>query len=90
MEDNNNSKLDRIENKVDQVFDRLGEVEGHMGVYNEQLKHHIYRTDLAESNLKMLREEMHPVRDHVKMVALIAKLAIALAGTVAFVAGLVA
>ena len=88
MADENN-KLSRIETKLDQVIDRLGEIEGHMGVYNEQLKHHIYRTDLAEENLEQLEQRLGPVLEHVKTVNVIMKIAVAIGGTVAFIAGVI-
>lgn len=86
---NDNTKLVRIEDKLDQVIDRLSEIEGHMGVYNEQLKHHIYRTDIAEQNLEQLEDRMGPMTDHVKMVNVVIKVAIALAGTVGFIVGII-
>lgn len=55
--------LNRIENKLDKLDERLDNVDKHLSVYNEQLKYHIERTNLLESEVKPIKEHVHTVRN---------------------------
>lgn len=53
--------IKRVEVKVDKVDEKLDIIDNHMGVYNQQLKEHMRRTELLE-------EELKPIVKHVSMV----------------------
>lgn len=54
-------KLDKIVDKLELIDRRLDNVDVTLGQQSEQLKHHIYRSDLNEENIEMLRTEAKPV-----------------------------
>jgi chromosome segregation ATPase len=60
-------QLDRIEQKVDKLDERLDKHDTHLAVYNEQLKHHIKRTDLAESAIEKIMEHINKVNGALKL-----------------------
>lgn len=60
--------MKNVEDKLDKINCKLDDV---IKVQIEQaadLKHHIYRTDLNEKHLKMLEDELKPVKAHVNLV----------------------
>jgi len=63
------NKLNKIESKVDKIDERLDSVDKHLAVYNEQLKQHIKRTELLES-------EFVPIKSHVALMNSLAKIII--------------
>jgi len=65
-----------METKLDKINERLSSIDGHLAVYNEQLKNHIRRTELLE-------QKMEHVDTHVKMVNGIVKFLMGAAGLTA-------
>lgn len=59
-------KLNKISDKIDKLDDRLDAIDTHMAVYNEQLKIHIKRTELLESDVA-------PIKDHIAQVRGVSK-----------------
>jgi len=70
------SKLDRIITKLDKIENHLSSVDITLESQRKDLEHHIFRTDLSEENLEMLRNEfketikalkseLRPVKAHV-------------------------
>lgn len=55
----NENKLDKIVEKIDMIRDDIAEIK-------VDLARHIYRTDIAEENIELLREELRPVEKHVE------------------------
>lgn len=55
----NENKLDKIVEKIDAIRDDIAEIK-------VDLAKHIYRTDIAEENIELLREELRPVEKHVE------------------------
>lgn len=55
----NENKLDKIVEKIDAIRDDIAEIK-------VDLARHIYRTDIAEENIELLREELRPVEKHVE------------------------
>jgi archaellum component FlaC len=80
-------KLDKIENKIDKIEEHLGKIDVTLGKQHEQLAHHIYRTNLAETNISMLREEIKPVKKHVALVDAGLKILGAVSAVTAFALG---
>jgi hypothetical protein len=59
---------ERLEEKIDKVVEDIGEIKTILARNTSSLEYHIHRTDLLEDNVSMLRKELKPVEDHVKMV----------------------
>lgn len=56
-----------VEDKLDKISERLDDI---VKVQIEQaadLKHHIYRTDLAEARMDSIEEDLKPIKKHVDM-----------------------
>lgn len=73
-------KLKGIEDKLDEHTKILASVDKTLALQAQQLEQHMRRTDLAEENIKMLREEFKPVEGHVEFVNKLAKLVALTAG----------
>lgn len=56
---------DQLHEKLDRIEERLGSIDTTLAKQHLQLEHHIYRTGLAEENLKVLHSELKPVKAHV-------------------------
>ena len=59
MDQNNDTRLERISDTLDLIRDDISDIK-------VDLAKHIYRTDIAEENLKILRNELKPVEKHVE------------------------
>lgn len=59
------SSNDDILKKVDKLDSRLDDIDKTLVKQHESLKHHIYRTDLAEKRLEHIESAMEPIRAHV-------------------------
>lgn len=57
-----------LQDKLDKSHDELTEIKIILGRQEESLRLHVYRTDLAEQNIEMLRQEFQPIRTHVNYV----------------------
>lgn len=53
--------IDRLEGKLDRIDTRLNDIDKVSVKQNEQLAHHIFRTELAEENIALLREQVLPL-----------------------------
>jgi hypothetical protein len=58
MSDNINQKLDKLDSRLDSVDKTLV-------AQHEQLKLHIYRTELAEKRIQHIEANLEPVKIHV-------------------------
>ena len=56
------------ETKLDKILDNIVIIQVDVAEIRRDILHHIKRTDLAEENLKMLREDLRPVEQHVERV----------------------
>lgn len=63
-----NDRLDKIDEKLDRIEDKISNIDVTLVKQAKDLEHHIYRTDLAEQNIEILRKEMEPVKNHVSFV----------------------
>jgi len=60
-------QLDKIEAKVDIIEEKISSIDLTLAKQAKDLEHHIYRTELAEQNLELIRQEMVPVKKHVAL-----------------------
>lgn len=62
------AQLELAQEKLDKVAEDIAEIKNVQVAQAADLKHHIYRTDLAEQHLRKLEEEFKPVQKHVALV----------------------
>ena len=60
--------LERIYDKQEQMADDISEIKVVLARQEENIKLHIYRTEIAEKNLELLKNGFKTVNSHVKMV----------------------
>jgi predicted nucleic acid-binding Zn-ribbon protein len=82
-------QLDKIEEKLDRVESKLSNIDVTLAKQAKDLEHHIYRTDLAETNIELLRSEMQPVKKHVALMDASLKVIGAIASIATFVIGII-
>lgn len=80
-------KLDKIEEKVDRIESKISNIDITLAKQAKDLEHHIYRTDLAEENLDILRKEIEPVKKHVAIMDASLKVIGAIASIATFIVG---
>jgi chromosome segregation ATPase len=79
--------MDKLNEKLDSIEREVVEIKLILVKQEENIRHHIRRTDLAEESLKELREQIKPIEKHVQHVEGALKL---LGGISVFAAFLVA
>ena len=61
-------RLERIEGKQDKIQENMAEMVVVLTKNTADIAHHIQRSDLAEENLELLREDLKPIKHHVEFV----------------------
>jgi septation ring formation regulator EzrA len=61
--------IDKLDSKVDRLDQRLDNVDTTLAKQHEQLENHIFRTELNEENIAMLRDDFKPIQKHVVMIS---------------------
>lgn len=82
-------QLDKIEEKVDRIESKISSIDVTLAKQAKDLEHHIYRTELAETNIELLRSEIQPVKKHVALMDASLKIIGAVASIVTFIVGLI-
>lgn len=82
-------QLDKIEAKVDIIEEKISSIDITLAKQAKDLEHHIYRTELAEQNLDLIRQEMVPVKKHVALMDASLKVIGALSSAAMFILGIV-
>lgn len=67
-------ELEKISTNVETIQGDVAEIKVTLASQNVSLEHHIRRTDMAEQNLQVLKDEFSPVRDSVKNLHFLGKL----------------
>lgn len=84
-----NKKLDKIVSKLEHLDSRLDSVDKTLVEQAGDLKHHIYRSNLNEENIELLRADVKPLqRTHEQVSGMLKLLGMAVTG-VAMIAGIV-
>jgi len=78
-------QLNRIEEKIDIIVDRLTDAEKILAVQAEQLAYHIKRSDQLDTALGIIKNDLKPIDRHVSMVQGAIKLLAILASIAAIV-----
>ena len=58
-------RLKRVEDKIDKIAEELMSIKVTLHGQHISIKDHIRRTNLAEENLKLIREQIDPIEKHV-------------------------
>lgn len=82
-------QLDKIEAKVDIIEEKISNIDVTLAKQAKDLEHHIYRTELAEQNLDLIRQEMVPVKKHVALMDASLKVIGALSSAAMFILGVI-
>lgn len=82
-------QLDKIEAKVDFIEEKISSIDITLAKQAKDLEHHIYRTELAEENINIIRQEMQPVKKHVALMDAGLKVMGALSSVAMFILGVV-
>lgn len=82
-------QLDKIEAKVDIIEEKISSIDVTLAKQAKDLEHHIYRTELAEQNLDLIRQEMVPVKKHVALMDASLKIIGALSSAAMFILGVI-
>lgn len=82
-------QLDKIEAKVDIIEEKISSIDITVAKQAKDLEHHIYRTELAEQNLDLIRQEMVPVKKHVALMDASLKVIGALSSAAMFILGVI-
>lgn len=64
-------RLERIENKVDDLADHLSKIDVTLSAQHESLKHHIKRSDLLESEVKPLKRKIYMAEGALKVIGVL-------------------
>ena len=65
--------LDKVYNKQEVISMDVNEIKVVLGKQEENLRLHMYRTELAEQNIELLREQVTPIEKHVYLMHAILK-----------------
>jgi len=60
--------MDKLNEKLESIEREVVEIKLILVKQEENIRHHIRRTDLAEENLKELRDQIKPIERHVQHV----------------------
>ena len=60
--------LEKLDEKMDQVQERLGEIDVTLAKNTASLEEHIRRTELAEEAIAVIKDELKPIQKHVTQV----------------------
>ena len=55
----------RILNKIDNIDEKIGNIDVTLATQEENLKHHMRRTELAEESIEILAKQIKPISKHV-------------------------
>jgi len=67
-------RLDRIEDKVDTIVDKIGSIDATLAAQHVSLKEHIRRTALLEAEIKPVKRHVDMVNGALKLLGLISLL----------------
>ena len=82
-------QLTKIEEKLDKVDEKLSSIDVTLAKQAKDLEHHIYRTELAEQNLDLIRQEMVPVKKHIALMDASLKVIGVLSSAAMFIFGVI-
>lgn len=60
-------RFDKVDEKLDKIEVKISNIDVTLARQAKDLEHHIYRTELAEENIQLIRKELEPVKKHVNI-----------------------
>lgn len=60
--------LKRLEDKVDKIADDIGEIKVTLARNTTTVEYHVKRSDIADENIQIIRNELGPIKEHVSKV----------------------
>lgn len=81
-------KLNKIDEKLERIEDKISNIDVTLTKQAKDLEHHIYRTDLAEENIELLRSELDPIKKHINFVDASLKVIGLIASGMTFILGI--
>jgi len=64
--------LEKIEHRLERIDEKMENIEKHLAVYNAQLRFHIKRTDMLETEVKPLKIHLHRVHGVLTFIGVLA------------------
>jgi len=86
------SIADKLYEKVEKISEDIGEMKVTLAKQESNIDHHIKRTDLAEESIGLLRQDLEPIKLHVRKIKFTAEIlgyVAAIASFVAIVIGII-
>lgn len=83
-------KLNKIEDKFDVLDGRIDNIDVTLAKQHVSLEYHIKRSDQADAAIKIISDELLPVKDHVKAVGTVVKYTAWIVGVLGTAVGIVA
>ena len=65
-------ELEKLNQKLDKIDQRIDSIDKHLAVYNSELKFHIKRTDMLETEVKPLKIHLHRVHGVLTFIGVLA------------------
>ena len=84
------AKLNKIEDKLDNLDGRVDNIDITLAKQHVSLEYHIKRSDQADAAIKIVSDELSPVKDHVKAVNTLIKVLAWSIGIVGTLVGIMA
>lgn len=84
MEDHLGKSLDKLEQRMLDLADKMEQLNLTLVRNTNSLERHEYRTTLAEDNIRLLREEIRPIKTHVQLMNSSAKIITVVGAVVIF------
>lgn len=81
--------IEKLFDRQEKILDEIGHIKIVLTKQELNLSEHMRRTQLAEENIELLREELKPIQNHVKTVDIVIKLAGGISALVSFGLGLI-
>lgn len=75
----------RIYGKLDKIESELVDMKVILGKQEENLRLHMYRTEIAEENIQLLKKQLSPIESYLKSISIFLKFI----GVISIFAGLV-
>jgi len=79
----------KLRNWLEKQSNDMNEIKCTINLQEQNLRHHVRRTNLLEENVKMLRKDFNPIKMHVAVVSGVTKALLGLLTAVGVIAGIV-
>ena len=81
MADQDDTRFTRMEDKIDHIVDKIGNIEVTLAKQHVSLEEHMRRSKANEEAVEIISKELKPVLNHVAIVSFIGKVLLTLIGS---------